>query len=110
MPLSYEERRAVYGEAIKHYGDDVQLWVALEEMSELIKALAKLYRAPEWAPMEPLVQALIDEMADVTIMIEQLRIIFDANEAVQERMDFKLERLAARILEDREKGVPDAYA
>ena len=104
MSMTYEERRVVYEAAIEHFGEDVQIWVTLEEMSELVKALAKLYRSPSWAPMEPLITALVDELADVTIMMEQLRIIYDLNEAVKDRMDFKLDRLQQRIAAGIEEG------
>lgn len=97
MSMSYEERRVVYEAAIEHFGEDVQIWVALEEMSELIKALAKIYRLPGHAPLEPQIAALVDELADVTIMMEQLRIIYGMNEEVQDRMDFKVRRLQQRI-------------
>ena len=38
-----------------------------------------------------------DELADLTIMLEQLRMIFGVNDAVCERMDYKILRLQARL-------------
>ena len=100
MSMPYEDRRRVYEAAIRHYGEDNQIKKALEETSELIQALAKLYKAPSSAPLEPLVAALTDELADATIMIEQLRLIFDLNDEVLERIDYKVNRLLKRMLAD----------
>lgn len=90
--MTYEERRAVYFAAIDHYGSDSQILMAVEEMAELTKELAKTFR-----PNETTTEKLVDEIADVVVMLEQLRLIFDVNEEVQERIDFKVQRLAQRI-------------
>lgn len=90
--IPYEERREIYEAAIAHYGMRNQIWVAVEEMSELTKELAKLRRHKGTT-----VDALVDEIADVTIMMEQLRLIFKANEKVQSRIDFKVHRLQERV-------------
>lgn len=93
MPtIPYEERRAVYEAAIAQYGMRSQIWMAVEEMSELTKELAKLNRHKGTT-----VDALVDEIADVTIMMEQLRIVFRADEKVQARIDFKVHRLQERL-------------
>ena len=87
----YDERARIYGEAIHHYGNSKQCLVAIEEMSELIKELCKNDRGNEnWTNVA-------EEIADVTIMIEQLRLIFDCNDYVNEVMDFKLRRLKERL-------------
>lgn len=90
--MTYEERRPVYEAAIAHYGKNCQILMAVEEMAELTKELAKAFR-----PSGTTVEKLVDEIADVTIMMEQLRIIFDVNDDVQERIGFKVHRLAQRI-------------
>ena len=92
MSIPYEGRKAVYEAAIDCYGTENQLWKAVEEMAELTNEIAKSYR-PDRASRE----ALVDELADVTIMVEQLRLIFGVNDAVQDRMDFKVRRLADRV-------------
>lgn len=91
MLIPYEKRQAVYKAAIATNGESVQLWKAIEEMSELTKELAKLVCGG--ATLE----GLVDEIADVTVMMEQLRLIFNVNEAVQDRIDFKVARLADRL-------------
>ena len=92
--IPYEERRAVYEEAIATYGIERQIMMAVEEMAELTKELAKSFR-----PGGTTLEKLVDEIADVTIMVEQLRLGFDANQRVQDRIDYKVQRLAKRLEE-----------
>lgn len=92
--IGYEARREVYRKAIETWREPAQLMMVIEEMSELTKALCKLFRtAGDPVP----ISAVADECADVTIMLEQLRLILEINDAVCERMDYKIERLAARL-------------
>lgn len=56
--------------AIETYGKDMQLNVAIEEFSELIKEICKNKRGADNR------EAIIEEMADCYIMMEQLQIIF----------------------------------
>lgn len=94
--IPYEARRWVYQSAIATNGIERQIMVAIEEMSELTKELAKAFRRDGTT-----LEKLTDEIADVTIMMEQLRLIFEVNDRVQERMDFKVRRLAQNL------GVPE---
>ncbi len=87
----YDERKAIYGTAMEKWGAEAQIMMAVEEMSELTKEICKLYRGK--GDME----ALADEVADVTIMLEQLRLIYDLNDKVCEHMDSKVRRLADRL-------------
>jgi NTP pyrophosphatase (non-canonical NTP hydrolase) len=57
--------------AIETYGKDMQLNVAIEEFSELIKEICKNKRGRDNR------EAIIEEMADCYIMLKQLEIIFD---------------------------------
>lgn len=90
--MTYEERRPIYEAAIAHYGENCQIWKAIEEMAELAKEISSL-QTKDSAYRED----IVDEIADVTIMMEQLRLIFNANDDVQKRIDFKVRRLAQRI-------------
>lgn len=92
--IPYEERKAVYTEAIDANGIERQVIVAIEEMAELTKELAKSFR-----PGGTTLEKIVDEIADVTVMTEQLRLIFNVNTEVQERIDYKVQRLAQRIKE-----------
>lgn len=78
--------------AIEVYGKDMQLNVAIEELSELIKEICKYKRGSDNR------KAIIEEMADCYIMLEQLSIIFDIpNHAINEVASNKIERLEKRL-------------
>ena len=63
---------------VETYGNDAQEDMAIEECSELIKAILKFRRSDEkTAEMR---EAVIDEIADVQIMLTQLEIIFNLHQ------------------------------
>lgn len=82
---------------VETYGSDKQVDMAIEECSELIKAILKFRRSN--AKDSDLRDAVIDEIADVQIMLTQLGIIFNCVEEVNERIDFKIDRQMGRIKE-----------
>lgn len=78
--------------AIDVWGKHAQLLTLLEEMSELQKEILKnINRGKEN------LNELIDEAADVEIMLEQLKYIFDIEQAVEERIPVKLEKVRRRL-------------
>lgn len=83
------------------YGEDSQIDVAIEEMSELTKELLK-YRRTKIHTQEKIdLQNVFWEIADVTIMLEYLKIIFNLNEVMLQNMvGMKLERTRRRYLDD----------
>lgn len=83
--------------AIDTYGSDAQMLMAIEEMSELTKAICKYFRSNDSRATE----SIIEEMADVKIMLAQLEIMFGSPTAVEKE---KLERLAGRL------GLEDTHA
>lgn len=82
---------------VETYGSDKQEDMAIEECLELIKAILKFRRSN--AKDSDLRDAVIDEIADVQIMLTQLGIIFNCVEEVNERIDFKIDRQIGRIKE-----------
>lgn len=82
---------------VETYGSDKQEDMAIEECSELIKAILKFRRSN--AKDSDLRDAVIDEIADVQIMLTQLGIIFNCVEEVNERIDFKIDHQMGRIKE-----------
>ena len=85
--------------AIETYGKDMQLTVAVEEFSELIKEICKNKRGNDNR------DAIIEEMADCYIMLSQLEIIFGIDFCVIEDVaNEKLERLKKRLKEGSENG------
>lgn len=81
-------REGVIEKAIKRYGIDAQLTVAIEELSELQQAICKYKRGEE--------HNIEEEIADVKIMIEQLETIFNKN-LIREWRNKKIERLDKRL-------------
>ena len=80
----------IYKKAIAQYGVEPQRKMAIEEMAELMNALMKFDRGRNT------VDDIIEEIADVTIMMSQLAIIY-GQKAVQLQIDYKTQRLARRL-------------
>ena len=88
---------SLYGRVIGEYGPEHQMVVAIEELSELTKELTKYLR------QEGCYEHLLEEMADVYICFQELKIIFGiSNLKLVNEVDKKLERLERR-LEERKK-------
>lgn len=104
----------VLQQAIVTFGEEAQIDIAIEEMSELTKALLKERRATNYQGSQVAEIAKRDineEMADVIIMIAQLLIIFDNQNMVQKITDKKVERLSQRIIKQiRNEEAADALA
>lgn len=83
--------------AIETYGKDMQLNVAIEELSELIKEICKNKRGRDNR------DNIIEELADCYIMMEQIEIIFEIyGEEIHTKMREKLDRLENRLTERKE--------
>ena len=81
----------LYQRVMDKWGADAQLTVVIEELSELIKEVCKIKRG-----MGDMTH-LAEEVADVEIMCEQLRYIFDIDSVVDAWKESKLTRLANRL-------------
>lgn len=85
-------KQEIYKAAIKKYGVYSQVEMAIEECSELIQAIQKTKRNNSIIASNN----VCEEIADVEIMIEQLRGIYDSN-LIDRYKSEKLERLETRI-------------
>lgn len=92
--------KEVFEKAILTYGQTAQEDVAIEEMSELIKAICKMRRAGV-NEKPAATDAIVDEIADVSIMMEQLCMMYECFDAVENRRQYKVRRLANRLKEAR---------
>ena len=95
----------VNDETMDRYGIERQSLVAMEELSELQKAISKLVRNPEEStkPLEfkGLRHNLIEEMADVIICMDQLKEYYNINHAeIQSIIASKQARQAKRLEEE----------
>ncbi|MDO5146930.1 MAG: hypothetical protein Q4D60_07990 [Eubacteriales bacterium] len=96
--MTAEERDVVFRRCICDYGTNQQIDMAIEEMSELTKALLKWKRARGKA-LTAARDGIIDELADVRIMARQMEIIFQCEDEVERRIDFKVSRQSGRLEE-----------
>ena len=89
-----ENQKSVLLNAIDTYGNKHQKIQAIEELNELSQAICKSFRND----IQENRLNIIDEIADVEIMMYQLKLILniDAIE-VQNRVDFKVDRLNKRL-------------
>lgn len=86
--------RDILKRAIETYGAEAQLNVAIEELSELIKEICKHKRGAKNAG------AIIEEMADCYIMLQQMEMIFGLGSTViSDAMELKVNRLKKRLEE-----------
>ena len=89
----------LYQRSVAVYGKKMQITVAIEEMSELQKALCKHIRGMNVS------ENVDEEMADVYIMLEQLTGIFGNAKLVEKYKCSKKARLWNRVLEMEKKHV-----
>ena len=80
-------RKKILRAAIERYGRGTQRDKAIEELSELIRALARCDDSENVA----------EEMADVRIMLDQLEIILGNGQKVARYEVMKLRRLDQRV-------------
>lgn len=80
----------LYRLAITKWGKISQLDMLVEESAELIKAVNKFKR---FSSQQNCLN-LLEEIADVEIMCEQVRIIFNNNDVIEGFKNEKLHRLA----------------
>ena len=96
-------------DALEHYGERAQVDMILEEMAELSKALLKLRRAQKFR--EPgqrlLMEDVAEEIADVQIVLDQMKLLFPGWETWMQK---KLQRLEERIEKERTKGAVERRA
>lgn len=95
IQLSEGGRQIILMAAIDCYGKTPQVDMAIEEMAELTKALCKVKRA--WS--EEAIANILEEMADVQIMLDQMRLIYGQTAEIETA---KLARLQRRIIDAKE--------
>lgn len=95
---------ATLKKAVAKYGATAQEDIAIEEMSELTKAILKHRRAEKFGQYDltETLNAIAEEIADVEIGLEYLKIISEMyspgfRQAVDGVKQYKLRRLAERM-------------
>lgn len=92
------ERISVLEGAITTFGTRHQKDMAIEEMSELTKAICKERRARTKTERAEARANIIEEIADVYIMLSQLIMIYDKDGECQRAVDYKVDRLEQTVL------------
>ncbi len=86
-----DHEKRVYDTAIEFYGRQHQMTVALEELSELQKEICKMLRGMGNT------KHLAEEMADVEVILDQLKIMFSNELAIKEWKQMKVNRLEGNL-------------
>ena len=84
--------KEIFETAIKVYGVSNQENMAIEECAELIQAINKKHRGRQ--------HNIPEEIADVEIMLEQLKITNGCHEEVEAIRKEKVERLYSNLIDD----------
>ena len=87
----YISEAEVLQRALDTYGSALQIVVMMEEMSELQKELCKYLRG-KYSPAN-----IAEEIADVEIMLEQMKMLFCCADDVHDVRRRKVERLKERL-------------
>lgn len=106
--LPTTDRPEILKECIDTYGAERQIDQAIEEMSELTKALLKYRRKEiqlEGGNVNPTLDTdlrkaredILEETADVAIMLMQIIMIYDGRSIVQNKINFKVDRQDIRL-------------
>lgn len=86
--------RKTFCAALSRYGAQAQITMVFEEMAELQDVLCKFLRGRVDGDT---LANIAEEMADVEIMLDQMKILFQRDSAVREQRQYKVKRLRERI-------------
>ena len=89
--------RKTFCAALNRYGAQAQITMAFEEMAELQDVLCKFLRGRVDGDT---LANIAEEIADVGIMLDQMAIEFEVEDAVAEQRACKVQRLRERIKND----------
>jgi len=91
--MNKEETIKLFNEAIELWGANSQVRMMFEEMAELMKALCKIdrHRSPES------ILNVCEEIADVEVVLEQMKLIFGNDEYRESIKNKKLKRLKDKV-------------
>lgn len=81
----------IFEEALAYYGSEAQIKMLYEEMAELQLAVCKNGRGTDN------LDNIAEEIADVGIMLDQMRLLFNVEERSEEIRLEKVARLAGRM-------------
>ena len=97
--MTTEEQQAVLQDAVDTYGMENQMKVLQEECGELIVAASHYQRGRVNA-----FDNIVEELADVTIMVKQMLYALNAEILFEEYCEKKINRLKNRLAEHKALG------
>lgn len=89
--------RKTFCAALSRYGAQAQITMVFEEMAELQDVLCKFLRGRVDGDT---LANIAEEIADVGIMLDQMAIEFEVEDAVAEQRAYKVQRLRERMEND----------
>lgn len=99
--MNQQQQDGILHVAIQHYGHEVQLLRCCEEAGELVRAVSRFIACRD----EVTRFNLLDECADMRIMLRQIEIMCPSvAENIAGRIEYKLDRLADRVAEEKCNG------
>ena len=87
------DKNKIYKQALDKWGKIPQIVMLFEEMAELQKELSKNLRGKDN------IDSIAEEIADVEIMLEQMKLLYEIEEQVDRWKYSKIGRLAKRLEE-----------
>ena len=90
-----QQEKDLYERNIQYHGIEQETTIAMEECSELIQAISKCKR---YGCINKYRENLIEEMTDVLIMIDELKIIYQISDVdISDIRQYKMNRQSYRI-------------
>ena len=90
-----QQEKDLYERNIKYHGIEQETTIAMEECSELIQAISKCKR---YGCINKYRENLIEEMTDVLIMIDELKIIYQISDVdISDIRQYNMNRQSYRI-------------
>ena len=90
-----QTEKDLYERNIQYHGIEQETTIAMEECSELIQAISKCKR---YGCVDKHRNNLIEEIADVLIIINELQLIYDiSNDDIENMKKYKIDRMDYRI-------------
>ena len=90
-----QQEKDLYERDIKYHGIEQETTIAMEECSELIQAISKCKR---YGCINKYCENLIEEMTDVLIMIDELKMIYQISDVdISDIRQYKMNRQSYRI-------------
>lgn len=91
--------KEIYKKALLKWGEGAQIAMVFEEMAELQKELCKCLRGKN------VTGQIAEEIADVEIMLSQMKTLFKIENQVEDAKQYKLARLEGKLNEPGDKHI-----